>query len=345
MRPGPALLAAVLAAIGVSLAWAPAALATHVSCGDTITTDTALDSDLIDCPGDGVVIGADNITLDLKGHTIDGSGNGDGVDNSAGHAGVTVDRGVIRQFVFGVFVSGNANSVNRLIVSESGSTGISLRDADGNRVSRNVLLGSTSSSFGIVLSGDSDDNEIDRNEVVNPVFAPGIILTGGPFFIKSDRNLVSRNSITGGGVAIGVIAGDDNVLEGNSVSHPSTYGISVRIEPGFNTVIDRNRIIGAGLVGIEATQSRLVTRNEVRDSGENGIRLTGSGSTLVEKNVSSNNGEDGIDVSGSLSIVVRENTANDNADLGIAASGVTDGGGNKASGNGNPLQCVGVVCK
>jgi hypothetical protein len=35
-----------------------------------------------------------------------------------------------------------------------------------------------------------------------------------------------------------------------------------------------------------------------------------------------------------------------NADLGIeAVPGVIDGGGNKASGNGNPLQCSNVFCK
>jgi hypothetical protein len=33
-----------------------------------------------------------------------------------------------------------------------------------------------------------------------------------------------------------------------------------------------------------------------------------------------------------------------NADLGIEALGVTDGGGNRANGNGNPLECVGVAC-
>ena len=48
--------------------------ASHVSCGDTITADTTLDSDLIDCPNNGIVIGADDITLDLNGHRIDGDG-------------------------------------------------------------------------------------------------------------------------------------------------------------------------------------------------------------------------------------------------------------------------------
>ena len=49
------------------------ALANHVQCGDVITQDTTLDSDLR-CPNNGIVIGADDITLDLRGHTITGPG-------------------------------------------------------------------------------------------------------------------------------------------------------------------------------------------------------------------------------------------------------------------------------
>ena len=44
----------------------PQASAGHVSCGDTITTDTTLDSDLLDCPSNGIVIGAADITLDYR---------------------------------------------------------------------------------------------------------------------------------------------------------------------------------------------------------------------------------------------------------------------------------------
>jgi hypothetical protein len=39
------------------------------------------------------------------------------------------------------------------------------------------------------------------------------------------------------------------------------------------------------------------------------------------------------------------NIANQNQDLGIeAVPGVIDGGGNRAAGNGNPLQCTNVLC-
>jgi len=50
------------------------ALAAQVKCGDTITTDTTLHADLVNCPNNGIVIGANRITLELNGHTIDGDG-------------------------------------------------------------------------------------------------------------------------------------------------------------------------------------------------------------------------------------------------------------------------------
>ena len=51
-------------ALAMLLSWGGReALASHVQCGDVTTQDTTLDSDLIDCPGEGIVIGADAITL------------------------------------------------------------------------------------------------------------------------------------------------------------------------------------------------------------------------------------------------------------------------------------------
>jgi hypothetical protein len=84
------------------------ALARTVSCGEIITKSTRVDNDLINCPGDGLVIGADDITLDLNGHTIDGDGssefgldagvqNGDPDSGTAGHGGVRIRNGVIRR--------------------------------------------------------------------------------------------------------------------------------------------------------------------------------------------------------------------------------------------------------
>ena len=56
------------------------------------------------------------------------------------------------------------------------------------------------------------------------------------------------------------------------------------------------------------------------------------------------NSDDGIDTDNPQTTITG-NIANNNGDLGIeAVPGTTDGGGNLASGNGNPAQCVGVSC-
>src|SRR4030095_10736114 len=77
LSPAPALarlLVLVLVVTGLTVLGAGSALARQVGCGDTITSDTTLDSDLVNCPNNGIVIGADTITLDLNGHRIDGDG-------------------------------------------------------------------------------------------------------------------------------------------------------------------------------------------------------------------------------------------------------------------------------
>lgn len=47
----------------------PAFAAKQVKCGDTITADTTLDHNLANCPNNGIVVGADNVTLDLNYHS------------------------------------------------------------------------------------------------------------------------------------------------------------------------------------------------------------------------------------------------------------------------------------
>src|SRR5690348_15511399 len=108
------------AAIGAFLALGTSqALASQVNCGDTLTQSTKLDHDLVNCPGDGIVIGAHNITLDLNGHTIDGSGfppgSSNGVDDSGGFDNVTIENGTITGFRNGVvFRNVDASTVSRL---------------------------------------------------------------------------------------------------------------------------------------------------------------------------------------------------------------------------------------
>lgn len=116
-----------------------------LSCGDTITTDTTLDSDLIDCPNNGIIIGADDITLDLNGHTIDGDGAlvescpqdefcDVGVVNDD-HNGVRIKGGDIGEFAFGVFLFGaRRNALSDLATTQNVFSGILLVETTRSRV-------------------------------------------------------------------------------------------------------------------------------------------------------------------------------------------------------------------
>ena len=88
------------------------ASATHVQCGDTITTATTLDGDVV-CPNGapyGLRIGADNVLLRLNGYAVragsgtaptPGSGIISGPDQD-GLSGVRIKRGAVQGFENGV---------------------------------------------------------------------------------------------------------------------------------------------------------------------------------------------------------------------------------------------------
>ena len=104
---------------------------TNVSCGQTITSNLTLGKDLTGCTGDGLVVGAPNITLDLNGYAISSDGqkeqlcgpgavNGPdfGVDNSAGHDGVKIKNGTVVGFEEGIeLIAAADNAVTNMDVS------------------------------------------------------------------------------------------------------------------------------------------------------------------------------------------------------------------------------------
>ena len=65
---------------------------------------------------------------------------------------------------------------------------------------------------------------------------------------------------------------------------------------------------------------------------------------MLEKNEVSGSGDDGIDVD-TVDATLTKNIVVGNADLGIEALDGVRGSGNLSSGNGNALQCTGVVCQ
>ena len=352
------------------------AWANHVSCGDTITTDTTLDSDLANCPSNGIVIGADGITLDLAGHRIDGDGAPAvgcdpktewcdvGVVND-GHDGVTTKDGSVQEFDTGLLV-GNAdeNRVLRITSRRQVSFGAVLFGC-----ARNLIRGGTF-SHNIPPDGDGIgvfgcrririvDNEIGSNE------GPGIHLGGSSknvvkqntfarngisVLVEGNANYVSGNRVVGGAGVL-VALGDRNVVNENHVSRAID---SIAIEDGRRNLVARNLVAHArGDQGISLGISlppiggggNVVRENRVENSGEDGFRVAGEdNNSVLKRNVAIGAGDDGFSIKGP-STKLTGNRALGNDDLGIdALPSSIDGGGNVARHNGDPRQCTNVTC-
>lgn len=279
--PLPRRVAATVAVVSCVLMALPAAAAqpavgVTVPCGTRVTSDFTLGTDLLDCPGDGLVVAADHITVDLGGHTIQGrNGQTTAGVRVAGFSGVTVTGGFIRRF-----------------------------------------------GKGILLSRSPDDH-ITRN-VITDSFDEGIFTDAASARTQIEGDYVSGSGVDSGATwADGIDArGDGLLVRGNTIVNNHDDGIDVG---GAGDTVDGNRVDG---------------------SGQDGIDVDGH-ADLVQSNTSTRNGDDGIGVGlhGS-DVTLRANVTTDNADMGIQpiAGTAVDGGGNQASGNGDPRQCTGVRC-
>lgn len=117
--------------------------------------------------------------------------------------------------------------------------------------------------------------------------------------------------------------------------------------------IERNQLVDNGASGISVgvlcppdgpcntPQDNVVGRNVMRG---NGFEPDATSSALGDGMTA--RGGDGTSDSWSLlaGFTLTGNRADRNADLGLDVPGVIDGGRNRARGNGNPAQCVGVDC-
>ena len=367
--------ALALAVAGVLTLSGAKAASPQPKCGDTITADTTLHHDLVNCPNNGIIIGADDITLDLNGHTIDGDGTeaagcnrrkefcDEGLPNF-GHDGVTVMHGSVRDFAVGPEVA-KARHVRLLDISSTSHVffgavffksarsvirngsfsrnippegdGIGVFSSDHIRILQNKVRHNPGPGIHV---DHSNENLIKRN--VFSRNSPGILMDG-------DRNEVRRNRCTRNDACV-LVDGSRNVIARNRI-HKGGDGIA--IENGHGTLVARNDIVGPHKAGVYLAinsppiggRDNLIRRNFVRASGDDAflVRREDRHSQL-KRNVAVGAGDDGFDIQSRTAKLTR-NRAVRNHDLGIeAVRGVIDGGGNIARHNGDPRQCTHIVC-
>lgn len=295
-------------AFGTASAATPNEAKGRLQCGQTITESTTLTADVGPCQGDGVVIGADNITLRLNGHQIIGDAAlQDGPGNRAGirlpkRTGVRIlgdkaNQSTVKEFDAGVaIIRGSGNVVKNLTVRDNigprqffepdFGDGIMVGSSNYNLIKGNVVR-HNGTFDGIGLDGVTrgnviEDNDVLDNNVLKPeFFDKGIVLGPG-----STRNVVNNNRVRG--------SGPFSILVGQQVapSPPPDFINDPRLAtPSFGNVITNNRVVhnsylppdpdfgnteerpGPGVaIGIAFGADRsLVSGNVVKDNGGIGI--------------------------------------------------------------------------
>jgi parallel beta-helix repeat protein len=282
---GPLLAVALAAAMLLALSTGQA-LANHVQCGDMITQDTTLDSDLIDCPGDGLIIGADNITLDLNGHTIDGTAaddsagvrdTGPGVDASGnvlpGYEGVKVEDGAIRGFTYGISGDHASMSLRRLTVADNTDVGVALYGTS----KETELLDSDvahNATYGIQVLYSTKGHRIENNRITDNGNASRQHPGAGLQFDYAISDVVKGNRVSGNATGISTYTAYGIAITGNQVSG---NGLGIRLwdtHPGTVTHNEVRANLGDGIEGGHGLYNTLVEDNTVRSNGANGIHLT-----------------------------------------------------------------------
>jgi parallel beta-helix repeat protein len=241
-----------LACAALGFASVPAAVASEpLACGDVLLTDTLLAADLTCGAGDGLVLGAPGITLDLNGHSITGSGIGNsagGVRVPPGINGTTITNGHIAGFTEGVVVDSSAwTTVAGLDVSDT-LRGINLANASWSTIARNTVA--NSALDGIRVDGwGSMDNQVTRNIVTDSDFIALTVSNG------ARGTEVSRNTVTTADLGIAVFAyAEATKVMLNMVEGTTEVGITVHYGPDL-TRVQRNDVTAGSGIGIRIGQS------------------------------------------------------------------------------------------
>lgn len=335
-----------LAAWAVPVAAEAAPASTVVTCGQTLTSSTRLANGLVGCSGDGLVIGADNITVDLAGHSISGvnAAGSEGIADD-GHRRVRIQNGTIANFFLnGVGLRGAPRSaVSNLTIRKIGAGG------GENDASAGVLV-KNSPNTSVTASTVTNDVSAFQSDGVDVLFSAGTTVSGnriannawnGVFVLDSTRTRVIGNTLDGNqnqGIEVN-FGSDGTLLAGNHAGNNVSNGLVVGSVSGAR--IEGNALTGNGESGLfmfDLLNSQVIANR----AGGNGVGIdleggqNGSTGNRIANNDTSRNAEVGLVVGGGANdnvIVANVSNANQGGPGeggGIVLSAVT---GNTVRGN------------
>ncbi|HWM18157.1 MAG TPA: right-handed parallel beta-helix repeat-containing protein, partial [Ilumatobacteraceae bacterium] len=317
-----------LASAAVSWPWrvTAAPVPTAVTCGRVLTQSTLVTNDLHDCPGNGLVVGAHNITVDLGGHTIDGVQSGVGIQNN-GFDSVVITNGSVQEFETGIRLNPGTtlNVVSGMTFTMTKLGAVYLSDADRTTM-RDLEL--TMNETGIVISAGTQ-NAVLRDSAI------GLTAKQGVWINSSPGTRVENTTISASSEAAILLEGSTGTsIVGNRLTGIQKEAVAVTLG-SHTTLIERNTMTGnAGGVRIFESNFALLLSNVI-DGNDDGIFMEKSNDSVVRANDVRMNGS-GIEAKDVNRTRFELNNVSGNSGSGIFLDGASIGNQlvlNVASGN------------
>jgi parallel beta-helix repeat protein len=258
-----------------------------VTCGDTITNSIKLTTDIGPCPGDGIIMGTDNVTLNCNGHTLKGSG-GIGIRVPADMNGITIRNCRVTEFATGFFIGGANNKLIGNLAANNEMLGFIIVDANNIELQGNVAKHNGNSGFSFDES----------------------------FNIRIQGNTASHNGNYGysvSGMSLGNDFKDNKAVE-NEASGFALFGST-------NTILEANKATHNGQDGFllfDGSDNNNLTSNKAVENAGNGFFINElSRTNKLQENTAAKNQLDGFHLSvDSTNNSVVGNKADNNVEFG-----------------------------
>jgi len=185
-------------------------LAISPSCGQVITQNVVLTSNLNCADSDGLIVGASDIVIDLNGHTISGP-DVDSQEKTSSKVGVmipnmnnvVVQDGTIQGFQAGILMTGSQNVELSNIISKNNQMGAFSTGASIVNAHLSIFMNNE-----IGFAGHSTQQATIQDNILFQNTLAGITL------VNSDNGLLTLNSITESGNGLYV----DNQSTNNNIN-------------------------------------------------------------------------------------------------------------------------------
>ncbi|MBW2999948.1 RecX family transcriptional regulator [Candidatus Woesearchaeota archaeon] len=266
-------------------------------CNDTVTNNLTLTSDFY-CPGsNGIIIGADNLTINCNDHTISGNGNLVGI-NITNHDWITIKDCNISNFEYGVF----GNHTNYVSIYNNNFTnnnyGVYLEDSNYTNITRNVFNNTVldlyiGSHGGYVWFNYFYGNGVDLDNIsnyfcVNETIAGNLTEIGNLYSdsARSNNNL-AQTECDAAQPVITLVAPDDNYiiddyyLDGNNDQIKFQFNVSDLANTSSIVGLQSCTVYIDG-VGIESSGS--ITNNATNEIAVDSVPANGNYSWYITCN-------------------------------------------------------------